>query len=267
MALLLAPGRDRRLHAVTARWGYAWFTSVATPWLGSLVRLAPRVDLMANTARDLQGPRGERLRAPGARPLHPARPHLRRAPRVPVAPAPGGHLAAPPPGVARRLPRFPMSSRVLERWDVEDKAFWASEGRAIARRNLWISIPALLLSFAVWMVWSVVVVRLPEVGFPFTTDQLFWLAALPGPLRRDAAHLLLVHGAHLRRAEVDGHLHGVAPPPGGGHRLRRAGPDHLLRAPCWCWRSSAASAAATSPPAWRTSASSSPRSRRARRWG
>jgi NNP family nitrate/nitrite transporter-like MFS transporter len=73
-----------------------------------------------------------------------------------------------------------MSSRTLERWDLEDKAFWTSEGRAIAQRNLWISIPALLLSFAVWMVWSVVVVRLPEIGFPFTTDQLFWLAALPG---------------------------------------------------------------------------------------
>jgi len=73
-----------------------------------------------------------------------------------------------------------MSSRVLDRWDVEDKGFWTSEGRAIAQRNLWISIPALLLSFAVWMVWSVVVVRLPEVGFTFTTDELFWLAALPG---------------------------------------------------------------------------------------
>ena len=73
-----------------------------------------------------------------------------------------------------------MSSRVLDRWDVEDKGFWTSEGRAIAQRNLWISIPALLLSFAVWMVWSVVVVRLPEVGFKFTTDELFWLAALPG---------------------------------------------------------------------------------------
>jgi len=73
-----------------------------------------------------------------------------------------------------------MSSRVLERWDVEDKSFWTGGGRTVAQRNLWISIPALLLSFAVWMVWSVVVVRLPEVGFKFTTDQLFWLAALPG---------------------------------------------------------------------------------------
>ena len=27
---------------------------------------------------------------------------------------------------------------------------------------------------------TVVVAKLPSVGFPFTTDQLFWLAALPG---------------------------------------------------------------------------------------
>jgi len=73
-----------------------------------------------------------------------------------------------------------MTARVLDRWDPEDKATWAGGGRAIAQRNLWISIPALLLSFAVWMVWSVVVVRLPEVGFPFTTNQLFWLTAVPG---------------------------------------------------------------------------------------
>ena len=53
-------------------------------------------------------------------------------------------------------------------------------GRKLAQRNLWISIPSLLLSFAVWMVWSVVVAKLPAVGFTFDTDQLFWLAALPG---------------------------------------------------------------------------------------
>jgi NNP family nitrate/nitrite transporter-like MFS transporter len=74
----------------------------------------------------------------------------------------------------------PLAGRTLTVWKPEDPAFWASTGKAIARRNLWISIPALLLSFAVWMVWSVVVVRLPSVGFPFDTNQLFWLAALPG---------------------------------------------------------------------------------------
>ena len=73
-----------------------------------------------------------------------------------------------------------MSSRVLTEWNPEDKAFWEREGKAIANRNLWISIPALFLSFAVWMVWSVVVVNLTTIGFKFDPNKLFWLAALPG---------------------------------------------------------------------------------------
>ena len=93
----------------------------------------------------------------------------------------------------RKLPEFPemqpiheekhvgaLAGHVLDEWKPEDPAFWDAKGRAIARRNLWISIPALLLAFAVWMVWSVVVAKLPAVGFKFTTDQLFWLAAMPG---------------------------------------------------------------------------------------
>ncbi len=70
--------------------------------------------------------------------------------------------------------------RVLDDWRPEDPEFWGSHGRRIARRNLWISVPCLLLAFAVWMVWSVVVAQLPAIGFAYTTDELFWLAALPG---------------------------------------------------------------------------------------
>ncbi|MDO8598234.1 MAG: NarK family nitrate/nitrite MFS transporter [Sulfuricaulis sp.] len=73
-----------------------------------------------------------------------------------------------------------MAPHVLTRWDPEDAAFWEREGRAVATRNLWISIPSLTLAFAVWMVWSAVVVNLPNVGFKFSTRELFWLAALPG---------------------------------------------------------------------------------------
>jgi NNP family nitrate/nitrite transporter-like MFS transporter len=73
-----------------------------------------------------------------------------------------------------------MASRVLTVWNPEDKEFWEREGKAIAARNLWISIPALFLAFAVWMVWSVVVVNLPTIGFQFDANRLFWLAALPG---------------------------------------------------------------------------------------
>jgi NNP family nitrate/nitrite transporter-like MFS transporter len=73
-----------------------------------------------------------------------------------------------------------LGPKLIEKWEPEDASFWQKTGRAIARRNLWLSIPSLLLSFAVWMVWSIVVAKLPAVGFKFTTDQLFWLAALPG---------------------------------------------------------------------------------------
>ena len=72
-----------------------------------------------------------------------------------------------------------MSSALIARWNPEDKEFWRTQGSSVAQRNLWISIPALTLAFAVWMVWSVVVVNLPSVGFKFSTNQLFWLAALP----------------------------------------------------------------------------------------
>ncbi|MCF7201626.1 NarK family nitrate/nitrite MFS transporter [Pseudomonas oligotrophica] len=74
----------------------------------------------------------------------------------------------------------PKQGPVIQDWRPEDPQFWAATGKAIATRNLWISIPALLLAFAVWMVWSTVIVRLNAIGFTFSTDQLFWLAALPG---------------------------------------------------------------------------------------
>jgi NNP family nitrate/nitrite transporter-like MFS transporter len=70
--------------------------------------------------------------------------------------------------------------KTLTVWTPEDKAFWAREGQAIANINLWISMPALFLAFAVWQLWSVVAVNLPLLGFKFTANELFWLAAAPG---------------------------------------------------------------------------------------
>ncbi len=93
----------------------------------------------------------------------------------------------------RELPQLPEMAEIhdhekhgwslnptLEEWRPDDAEFWESSGRRIANRNLWISIPCLLLAFSVWMVWSVVVAKLPSIGFNYTTNQLFWLAALPG---------------------------------------------------------------------------------------
>lgn len=83
-------------------------------------------------------------------------------------------MTAPPQPLAGRSPH------VLTDWRPEDPVFWDQGGRRIANRNLAISIPALLLAFAIWMVFSAVTVSLPKIGFSFTTDELFWLAALPG---------------------------------------------------------------------------------------
>lgn len=68
----------------------------------------------------------------------------------------------------------------LTTWNPEDPVFWKHEGKKIANRNLWISVSSLLLSFSVWMLWSVVAVNLNNAGFKFTSEQLFSLAALPG---------------------------------------------------------------------------------------
>jgi MFS transporter, NNP family, nitrate/nitrite transporter len=65
-------------------------------------------------------------------------------------------------------------------WNPEDEKFWNSEGKKHATRNLWISVPALMLAFIVWQIWSVVAVRLNDIGFQFTEEQLFTLAAIPG---------------------------------------------------------------------------------------
>ncbi len=77
------------------------------------------------------------------------------------------------------VPGRTVMPRVIEDWRPEDPEFWETTGRRIAQRNLWISIPALLLAFSVWMVWSMVIARLPAIGFAFTPDQLYLLAALP----------------------------------------------------------------------------------------
>ena len=68
----------------------------------------------------------------------------------------------------------------ITRWEPDNPAFWAHEGERVARKNLVLSVPPLVLAFAVWMLWSAAVVHLPHIGFGFTANQLFWLAALPG---------------------------------------------------------------------------------------
>ena len=68
----------------------------------------------------------------------------------------------------------------LDKWNPEDEVLWEKEEKQIAWRTLSITTATLLLSFASWFLMSAIVVKLPGIGFTYTKDQLFWLAAIPG---------------------------------------------------------------------------------------
>ncbi|WP_336270585.1 antiporter [Vreelandella arctica] len=86
----------------------------------------------------------------------------------------------------------------IEKWDVEDAQFWEQEGKHIANRNLWISIPSLLMGFAVWMMWGMITTQMQNLGFSFTVNQLFSLTALAGlagaTLRIPASFMIRIAG-------------------------------------------------------------------------
>jgi NNP family nitrate/nitrite transporter-like MFS transporter len=69
--------------------------------------------------------------------------------------------------------------RWIDDWDPEDEAQWSTVGRSIARRNLVWSIFAEFLGFVVWQLWSVVAVQLPDAGFAFGSNEIFWLISIP----------------------------------------------------------------------------------------
>lgn len=119
----------------------------------------------------------------------------------------------------------------LDHWDPEDPRFWSETGRRIATRNLWISIPALLCAFAVWMCWSVITVRMQELGFVFdpdpgrNTQRLYGLAAIAGlagaTLRIPNSFFVALSGGRNATAVTTGLL--ILPALGTG--LALANPD------------------------------------------
>lgn len=73
-----------------------------------------------------------------------------------------------------------MKSTWISDYEPENTAYWESQGKKIAWRNLAWSILAENIGFSVWLVWSAVAARLPKAGFSYSTDQLFQLVAIPG---------------------------------------------------------------------------------------
>jgi NNP family nitrate/nitrite transporter-like MFS transporter len=82
-------------------------------------------------------------------------------------------VADPEAGVPARRGRW------IQHWDPEDDEFWEATGRKVARRNLAISIFAEHLGFSVWVLWTIVVINLGNIGISLSVSELFLLTAVP----------------------------------------------------------------------------------------
>lgn len=90
------------------------------------------------------------------------------------------------------------SNQDIHDWDVENQAYWEATGKSVANRNLWISIPSLLMGFAIWLMWGMITVQMLNLGFPFEPSQLFTLTAIAGlsgaTLRIPASFMIRIAG-------------------------------------------------------------------------
>jgi NNP family nitrate/nitrite transporter-like MFS transporter len=69
--------------------------------------------------------------------------------------------------------------RWIDQWEPEDSQFWESTGGRIARKNLVFSIFAEHFGFSVWVLWTIVVINLGNVGITLSLAEQFWLTAVP----------------------------------------------------------------------------------------
>src|ERR687893_921980 len=72
-----------------------------------------------------------------------------------------------------------LRGRWIDDWNPENEHFWESTGKRIARKNLAFSIFAEHLGFSIWVLWTIVVINLANVGIVLSLPQQFWLTALP----------------------------------------------------------------------------------------
>ncbi|MBW3575692.1 MAG: MFS transporter [Actinobacteria bacterium] len=76
-------------------------------------------------------------------------------------------------------PRPTRRGRWIEHWEPEDEEFWESTGKKVASRNLALSIFGEHLGFSVWVLWTIVVINLGNIGIALSVSELFLLTAVP----------------------------------------------------------------------------------------
>jgi NNP family nitrate/nitrite transporter-like MFS transporter len=67
----------------------------------------------------------------------------------------------------------------IDQWNPDDEQFWETTGRSVARRNLVFSIFAEHIGFSIWVLWTVIVINLANVGIKMSVPEQFWLTAVP----------------------------------------------------------------------------------------
>ena len=73
-------------------------------------------------------------------------------------------------------------NRWIHRWEPEDKEFWDAVGARTAKRNLVFSILSEHIGFSVWVIWSVMVLFMPEPVWGFSVTDKFLLTTTPALL-------------------------------------------------------------------------------------
>src|SRR5687768_4099726 len=73
-------------------------------------------------------------------------------------------------------------NRWIHRWEPEDPEFWDAVGARTARRNLLFSILTEHIGFSVWVIWSVMVLFMPEAAWGFSVTDKFLLTTTPALL-------------------------------------------------------------------------------------
>jgi NNP family nitrate/nitrite transporter-like MFS transporter len=69
--------------------------------------------------------------------------------------------------------------RWIDHWEPENDEFWERTGRKIARKNLIFSIFAEHLGFSIWVLWTIIVINLANIGIALSVPEQFWLTAVP----------------------------------------------------------------------------------------
>ena len=82
-----------------------------------------------------------------------------------------GPITEPPPSA--------RGGHWIEKWDPDDEAFWESTGKRIARKNLALSMFAEHIGFSIWVLWTIVVINLANIGIVLSVSELFLLTAVP----------------------------------------------------------------------------------------